>query len=127
MGAADRGPGHAIDTLAVHAGEPTERVLGSAIFPIFQSATFAEVDGDWAYMRPADTPNHQVCATRAERKLSYYGRGFNSWLCWLFFHYGSGFKFLLYYYKIQKLYLFSCSYRAARIVNILDVAKTSEM
>lgn len=55
-------PPISIDTGILHYGVPSERVMGSVVFPVFQSATFTEYDGDWAYMRPADTPNHRVRA-----------------------------------------------------------------
>ena len=55
-----------IDTALIHAG--TDRILGSAVMPIFQSISYAHCDSDNAhkptptnlYSRPADTPNHKV-------------------------------------------------------------------
>jgi len=51
-----------LDTIAVHAGTPTPRVLGAVVTPIFQSAMY-EDDGagayhDIRYIRLNNTPNH---------------------------------------------------------------------
>ncbi|MBM3308136.1 MAG: PLP-dependent transferase, partial [Candidatus Eisenbacteria bacterium] len=51
-----------IDTLAVHAGTPTPRVLGAIVTPIFQSAMYedegASTYHDIRYIRLNNTPNH---------------------------------------------------------------------
>jgi hypothetical protein len=51
-----------IDTAVIHTGVP--KVLGSAVMPIFQSATYGySGDGNEdlvGYTRPADSPNHHV-------------------------------------------------------------------
>jgi cystathionine beta-lyase/cystathionine gamma-synthase len=51
-----------IDTLLIHAGEPSPRIAGAVAMPIFQSSTF-ETSGeagyhDIAYARLSNTPNH---------------------------------------------------------------------
>eukprot|EP00884_Botryococcus_braunii_P012798 jgi/Botrbrau1/21519/Bobra.174_2s0022.1 len=57
-------PPVSVDAGAIHYGIPSTRINGSVVFPIFQSATFTEYDGDWAYMRPADTPNHRMLSRK---------------------------------------------------------------
>ncbi len=51
-----------IETAVIHTGVP--KVFGSAVMPIFQSATYGySGDGNEdlvAYTRPADSPNHHV-------------------------------------------------------------------
>ena len=51
-----------IETALIHSGLP--KVLGSAVMPIFQSATYGySGDGNEeliGYTRPADSPNHFV-------------------------------------------------------------------
>ncbi len=52
---------HGLDTKLIHAGEPTPRILGAVIAPIFQSVTFeATPPGyrDVTYIRLNNTPNH---------------------------------------------------------------------
>lgn len=53
-----------VETMCVHAGEPSPRIEGAVVTPIFQSATF-EYDGqssyhDIRYIRLNNTPNHVV-------------------------------------------------------------------
>jgi len=52
----------AIDTRAVHAGEPEPRIAGAVSMPVFQSATFEPDPGadyhDLKYIRLNNTPNH---------------------------------------------------------------------
>ena len=50
---------HDIATQLVHAGE-LARVHGAAVLPAFMSSTFS--GADYEYLRPAGTPNHEVCA-----------------------------------------------------------------
>jgi cystathionine gamma-synthase/cystathionine gamma-lyase/cystathionine beta-lyase len=53
-----------IDTAAVHAGEPSPRLGGAVVTPIFQSANFLhEGTTDYfatRYVRLSNTPNHDV-------------------------------------------------------------------
>lgn len=49
-----------VDSAVIHSAASKQKVKGSVVFPVFQSATFVEREGEWAYMRPADTPNHRV-------------------------------------------------------------------
>lgn len=53
-----------LETKLVHAGEPSPRILGAVVTPIFQSANF-EYDGetsyhDLKYIRLNNTPTHVV-------------------------------------------------------------------
>jgi len=57
-----------IETKAVHAGEPSPRINGAVVMPIFQSAMF-EYAGekkydDIRYIRLNNTPNHRVLAEK---------------------------------------------------------------
>jgi cystathionine beta-lyase/cystathionine gamma-synthase len=51
-------------TQLIHAGETAAPIEGAVVLPIFQSATFASVDGeaydDIRYIRLNNTPNHRV-------------------------------------------------------------------
>ncbi len=51
-----------VETLAVHAGEPREKICGSVNLPIFQSATYLYTGEtsyeDLKYIRLNNTPNH---------------------------------------------------------------------
>ena len=51
-------------TQLIHAGETDAPIEGAVVLPIFQSATFASVDGeaydDIRYIRLNNTPNHRV-------------------------------------------------------------------
>ena len=53
---------HALETMAVHAGEPRPRVEGAITLPIFQTSTYAsggEADyHDIRYLRLNNSPNH---------------------------------------------------------------------
>jgi O-acetylhomoserine/O-acetylserine sulfhydrylase-like pyridoxal-dependent enzyme len=68
-----------IDTALIHAG--TERVLGAAVMPIFQSVSFAETDSTHKhkptptnlYSRPADTPNHKARPSFATTAMALCG------------------------------------------------------
>lgn len=55
---------HKLATKVIHAGEPTPRIDGSVIMPIFQSAMFEYQGGegyhDIRYLRLNNTPNHVV-------------------------------------------------------------------
>lgn len=57
-------PRRQIDTLAVHAGAPTPRVLGAIVTPVFQSAMYEDAGAgagayhDIRYIRLNNTPNH---------------------------------------------------------------------
>src|SRR2546428_10713057 len=57
-----------IETKTVHAGEPSPRINGAVVMPIFQSAMF-EYAGekkydDIRYIRLNNTPNHKVLAEK---------------------------------------------------------------
>jgi len=57
-----------IETEAVHAGEPTPRIGGAVVAPIFQSAMYVD-DGDSdyhdiRYIRLNNTPNHEAVAAK---------------------------------------------------------------
>lgn len=55
------------DTLAVHAGDPTPRIEGAVVPPIFQSATFEYAGGDrdeLRYLRLNNTPSQAAPAAR---------------------------------------------------------------
>lgn len=51
-----------IDTKLIHAGEPSPRINGAAVMPIFQSSTYESSDEasyhDVKYLRLNNTPNH---------------------------------------------------------------------
>ncbi len=51
-----------IDTKLIHAGEPSPRIKGAAVMPIFQSSTYESTDEasyhDVKYLRLNNTPNH---------------------------------------------------------------------
>ena len=46
MAASKHRPQHRLDTRLVHAGEPSPRLAGAVVAPIFQSATFLYAGGD---------------------------------------------------------------------------------
>lgn len=57
-----------IETAAVHAGEPKEKICGAVNFPIFQSSTYL-YSGETSYenvkyLRLNNTPNHQVLSRK---------------------------------------------------------------
>jgi cystathionine beta-lyase/cystathionine gamma-synthase len=53
-----------IDTKLIHAGEPSPRIEGAVMMPIFQSSTFESPGGDsydtMKYIRLNNTPNHEA-------------------------------------------------------------------
>jgi len=53
-----------IDTKLIHEGEPSPRIEGAVMMPIFQSSTFESAGGDsydtMKYIRLSNTPNHEV-------------------------------------------------------------------
>jgi len=55
---------HSIETAAVHAGEPKDKICGAVSFPIFQSSTYLYTGEssyeDVKYTRLNNTPNHLV-------------------------------------------------------------------
>ncbi len=55
---------HSIETAAVHAGEPRDKICGAVNFPIFQSSTYLYTGEssyeDVKYTRLNNTPNHVV-------------------------------------------------------------------
>ncbi|GIV62581.1 MAG: cystathionine beta-lyase [Rhodothermaceae bacterium] len=57
-----------LDTLLVHAGEPSPRIEGAVALPVFQTAmyTFGGADGldELRYIRYNNTPNHRVLAEK---------------------------------------------------------------
>lgn len=55
-------PNHRLDTRLVHAGEPSPRLAGAVVAPIFQSATFLYAGGDdvLRYGRYNNTPTHEL-------------------------------------------------------------------
>ncbi|MFO8098692.1 MAG: PLP-dependent transferase [Salinibacter sp.] len=51
----------ALDTQALHDGEPTPRIEGAVSLPIFQTATYThEGDGPVRYVRLSNSPNHKA-------------------------------------------------------------------
>ncbi len=64
-----------IQTALVHAGDPTERVEGAVVLPIFQSATYASGDeslyDEIRYLRLNNSPNHRAL----HRKLAAVAGG----------------------------------------------------
>src|SRR6267378_2605709 len=57
-----------IETKTVHAGEPSPRINGAVVMPIFQSATFESTGerpyDDIRYIRLNNTPNHKALAEK---------------------------------------------------------------
>ncbi|MFH1966008.1 MAG: PLP-dependent transferase, partial [Acidobacteriota bacterium] len=53
---------HSVETIAVHAGEPRDKICGAVNLPIFQSATYLYSGEtsyeDHKYIRLNNTPNH---------------------------------------------------------------------
>jgi cystathionine beta-lyase/cystathionine gamma-synthase len=59
---------HSIETAAVHAGEPKEKIFGAVNFPIFQSSTYL-YSGETSYenvkyIRLNNTPNHKALSQK---------------------------------------------------------------
>jgi cystathionine beta-lyase/cystathionine gamma-synthase len=61
-------PAHRLETLAIHAGEPSPRIEGSVAMPVFQSATFLHGGAgrydEVRYLRLSNTPNHVAVAAK---------------------------------------------------------------
>ncbi len=56
------------ETQMIHAGEPSPRIVGSVVMPVFQSSTYESVEGedyhDIGYIRLSNTPNHRALAAK---------------------------------------------------------------
>ncbi len=70
------------DTLAIHAGQPNERLTGAATIPIFQTSTFAQDEPggqpDFCYTRTGNPTRAALEANLAALEGARYGLAFSS-------------------------------------------------